>query len=194
MDIYENCPVLENENYKIRLIEENDAEDLLGVYGDKSALPFFNSDNCHGSNFYCAVKKDVENTIKYWLIEYRENRGFVRFSIDDKKTGKTVGTIEMFRREAEDYFTDCGILRLDLRSDYERAEPVYDILSLAIKPFYIWFGCSKIATKAPVYAIERIEALKKAGFIRSEEPLIGHQKNISYYDYWVIEDEGRKTP
>ena len=100
----------------------------------------------------------------------------------------------MFRREAEDYFTDCGILRLDLRSDYERAEPVYDILSLAIKPFYIWFGCSKIATKAPVYAIERIEALKKAGFIRSEEPLIGHQKNISYYDYWVIEDEGRKTP
>lgn len=194
MDIYENCPVLENENYKIRLIEENDAEDLLGVYGDKSALPFFNSDNCHGSNFYCAVKKDVENTIKYWLIEYRENRGFVRFSIDDKKTGKTVGTIEMFRREAEDYFTDCGILRLDLRSDYERAEPVYDILSLAIKPFYIWSGCSKIATKAPVYAIERIEALKKAGFIRSEEPLIGHQKNISYYDYWVIEDEGRKTP
>ncbi len=194
MDIYENCPVLENENYKIRLIEENDAEDLLGVYGDKSALPFFNSDNCHGSNFYCAVKKDVENTIKYWLIEYRENRGFVRFSIDDKKTGKTVGTIEMFRREAEDYFTDCGILRLDLRSDYERAEPVYDILSLVIKPFYIWFGCSKIATKAPVYAIERIEALKKAGFIRSEEPLIGHQKNISYYDYWVIEDEGRKTP
>ena len=194
MDIYENCPVLENENYKIRLIEENDAEDLLGVYGDKSALPFFNSDNCHGSNFYCAVKKDVENTIKYWLIEYRENRGFVRFSIDDKKTGKTVGTIEMFRREAEDYFTDCGILRLDLRSDYERAEPVYDILSLVIKPFYIWFGCSKIATKAPVYAIERIETLKKAGFIRSEEPLIGHQKNISYYDYWVIEDEGRKTP
>ena len=194
MDIYENCPVLENENYKIRLIEENDAEDLLGVYGDKSALPFFNSDNCHGSNFYCAVKKDVENTIKYWLIEYHENRGFVRFSIDDKKTGKTVGTIEMFRREAEDYFTDCGILRLDLRSDYERAEPVYDILSLVIKPFYIWFGCSKIATKAPVYAIERIEALKKAGFIRSEEPLIGHQKNISYYDYWVIEDEGRKTP
>ncbi len=126
MDIYENCPVLENEK-----------EDLLGVYGDKSALPFFNSDNCHGSNFYCAVKKDVENTIKYWLIEYRENRGFVRFSIDDKKTGKTVGTIEMFRREAEDYFTDCGILRLDLRSDYERAEPVYDILSLVIKPFYI---------------------------------------------------------
>ena len=35
------------------------------------------------------VKKDVENTIKYWLIEYRENRGFVRFSIDDKKTGKS---------------------------------------------------------------------------------------------------------
>ena len=24
----------------------------VNVYGDKNALPFFNSDNCHGDNFY----------------------------------------------------------------------------------------------------------------------------------------------
>ena len=70
MDIYEKCPILENERFKVRLIEEKDADDLLKVYSDINALPFFNSDNCHGSNFYCAVRKDMENTIKYWLLEY----------------------------------------------------------------------------------------------------------------------------
>lgn len=44
-----------------------------------------------------------------------------------------------------------------------------------------------IVTKAPLYAVERIEALKKAGFRKSEEPLMGHHQQIAYYDYWVIE-------
>ena len=39
MDIYEKCPQLENENLFIRLIESEDAKDLLEVYGDKFALP-----------------------------------------------------------------------------------------------------------------------------------------------------------
>ena len=187
MNIYEKCPVLENERFTIRLIEEKDADDLLKVYSDKNALPFFNSDNCHGSNFYCAVRKDMEDTIKYWLLEYHEYRGFVRFSIVDRKTEQAIGTIEMFRREAEDFYNDCGILRLDLGSRWEKTEVIYDILALVTEPFFEWFGCSKIATKAPVYAVDRIEALKKAGYVKSDEPLIGHDKKIAYFDYWVIQ-------
>lgn len=185
MDVYENCPVLENDNLIIRLIEQNDTDDLMAVYGDKFALPFFNSDNCNGSNFYCASREDVENTIKFWLIEYYENKGFVRFSVIDKSAGKVIGTIEMFRRESEDYYNDCGILRLDVRSDCEKGELLYDIFALITEPFYDWFGCSMIATKAPVYAIDRIGALKRAGFRKSAEPLMGSQSNVAYYDYWV---------
>lgn len=188
MDIYERCPILENENFIVRLIEKDDVDDLMDVYGDKYALPFFNSDNCHGSNFYCATREDVENTIKYWLIEYHETRGFVRFSIVNKRKEKVIGTIEMFTRKSEDYYNDYGILRLDVRSDCERTEMIYDILSLIITPFYNWFGCSRIATKAAVYAIDRIEALKKIGFTKSAEPLIGWYQNIAYYDYWIIQE------
>lgn len=189
MDVYEKCPVLENDDFKIRLIEEQDTDDLLEVYSDKLALPFFNSDNCHGSNFYCAVREHMESAVKYWLIEYHENRGFVRFTIVDRKKGKAVGTIEMFRREAEDYYDDCGILRLDVGSVCEKTEVIYGVLSLVTEPFFDWFGCSKIATKAPVYAVDRIEALKKAGFVKSDEPLIGHDKKTLYYDYWVIQNK-----
>ncbi|MCM1037987.1 MAG: N-acetyltransferase [Ruminococcus sp.] len=187
MDIYENCPVLENDNLLIRLIESGDADDLLAVYGDKYALPFFNSDNCNGSNFYCASRIDVENTIKFWLIEYHENKSFVRLSIVGKKAGKAVGTIEMFRREAKDYYHDCALMRIDLRSDCEKTHLLYSVLSLVTEPFFDWFACSMIATKAPVYAVERIEALKKAGFRKSEEPLMGTQDGRAYYDYWVRE-------
>lgn len=187
MNIYENCPILENDDFIIRLIEENDVDDLLNVYSDKNALPFFNSDNCHGSNFYCAVREDMANAIKYWLIEYHENRGFVRFSIVDKKAGKVIGTIEMFKRTSDDYYNNYGILRLDLGSTYEKTEVIYGILALIILPFYDWFECSDIATKAALYAIDRIDALKKAGFTKSSVPLIGHQQNIAYYDYWIIQ-------
>ena len=31
MDIYEKCPVLENDNFIVRLIEENDVDDLFSV-------------------------------------------------------------------------------------------------------------------------------------------------------------------
>lgn len=185
MNIYEQCPTLENENFLIRLIEDADATDLWKVYGDKLALPFFNSDNCNGSNFYCEKREDVVNTIKYWLIEYHENRGFVRFSIVDKKAGCVIGTIEMFRRESEDYYNDCGILRIDVRSDCEKAEILYGILALITEPFLEWFGCSMIATKAAIYAIERMEALKKAGYVKSDEPLIGHNPPMAYGDYWM---------
>ncbi|MEG0553855.1 MAG: N-acetyltransferase [Carnobacterium sp.] len=185
MDIYKNCPIIENESYKIRLIEKNDSEDLLKVYGDKNALPFFNSDGCNGSNFYCARQEDLDNAIKYWLIEYHETQGFVRFSIVNKHKGEVIGTIEMFKRQSEDFYNHCGVLRLDVRSDYEKSDALYDILDLFINSFYEYFECENIITKAAVFAVERIEALEKMNFVKSEKPLLTHYQNREYYDYWI---------
>lgn len=50
MNIYEKCPVLQNDRFIIRLTTKDDCDDLLEVYSDKNALPFFNSDNCNGDN------------------------------------------------------------------------------------------------------------------------------------------------
>lgn len=41
MNIYETCPVLESEKFTIRLLKNEDCDDLLKVYSDKNALPFF---------------------------------------------------------------------------------------------------------------------------------------------------------
>lgn len=183
-DVYQECPILENDMFLVRLIDPKDAADLYKVYGDKMALPFFNSDNCHGTNFYCVTQKMVEESIYYWLKEY-EDRGFVRFTIVDKTLQAAVGTIELFNRRAEDYFNDCGLLRLDLRTDYENSRAIASILSLITEPAFELFQCSMIATKAPIYAVDRRAALEEAGYTLSVECLIGSQDNKAYDGYWV---------
>lgn len=67
-DVYLNCPVLESENYIIRLMRPGDAEYLLAVYSDKLALPFFNSDNCHGTNLYCGHIDNYPYR-DYWMVK-----------------------------------------------------------------------------------------------------------------------------
>lgn len=63
MNIYEKCPVLESEKFIVRLFQNEDCDDLLKVYSDKNALPFFNSDNCDGDNFYYATKERMKEAV-----------------------------------------------------------------------------------------------------------------------------------
>ena len=78
-----------------------------------------------------------------------------------------------------------GILRIDVRSDYEKEEKLYEIVTL-IKPHISkMLGCNGIITKAPIYAVERIKAIQKAGFIKSEHLLIGKTGYV-YNGYWTM--------
>lgn len=90
-----------------------------------------------------------------------------------------------FNRNAEDYFNQCGLLRVDVRSDYEKSDILSEILLLITNSAYEWFECDMIATKAPIYAIERMKALDKVGYKKSPEKLIGHD-GTEYQDYWCI--------
>lgn len=183
--IYESCPILENNEFLLRLVKPEDAKDLLQVYSDKAAVPLFNSDNCNGDDFYYTSIERVLRAIKFWRESYQW-KAFVRWSIIDKTKHTVIGTIELFNREATDYYNNCGLLRFDIRSDYENTDIIKDILSIIIKPTYELFHCSFIATKAIPAAQQRIYALEKLGFTKSNQKLIGHDKQ-EYHDYWVLE-------
>lgn len=184
MNIYESCPVLESERFLLRLSEEKDCADLLKVYSDKNALPFFNSDNCDGDNFYYATAERMAEAFGFWKLSY-ENGWFARLSIIDKDIPCAVGTVEVCRRVSEDAFNNMGILRVDVRSDYEKEEMLYGIISLIVPRVEGMLGCSGVLTKAPLYAVERIKALQKAGFTQSEHLLIGKQ-GYAYDGYWTM--------
>lgn len=187
MNPYEKCPVYENEGYLLRLIEASDAPDLLLVYSDEKAVPFFNSDNCNGDDFHYTTLERMQSAVDFWQQAYTEG-WFVRWVIIDKNIGHAVGTIELFNRQANDYFDNCGLLRLDLRSDYERAESIYEILSLIVPPTFELFDCQMIATKVPPFASERKIAVDKLRFTLSEEALVGGDDGKLYKDYYVLQD------
>lgn len=184
MNIYEKCPVLESERFTLRLFQREDRDDLLTVYSDKNALPFFNSDNCDGDNFYYATKEKMNDALDFWEMSYR-NGWFVRLSIVDKAVSRVIGTVELCLRVSEDEFDRMGILRVDVKSDYEQQDVLYDIFSLVTPKLEELLGCRGVITKAPIYAVERIKAVQKAGFLPSDHFLIG--KNGYPYDgYWLI--------
>lgn len=185
MNPYEKCPVYENENYLLRLVDATDAPDLLLVYSDEKAVPFFNSDNCGGDDFHYTSLERMSRAIEYWQWEYQRS-GFVRWAIIDKHSCHAIGTIELFNRQAEDYFTDCGILRLDLRSDYEHVKAIHEIFSLIVPPAFLLFDCSMMATKIPEFASERRKAAEKSGFTASEEKLVGAHDGKIYGDYFIM--------
>ena len=185
-DVYSNCPAFEDDKYLLRFVEEHDADDLLEVYSDKNALPFFNSDNCDGDNLYYPMKEKMLEAIKFWLTSY-ETRWFVRFTIIDKASSKAIGTVELFKRTSDDAFNGDGVLRLDVGSTYEKESVLYDIMSLIVQPAFELFDCDEIITKVPNYAVERIKAVQRFGFTRSEEFLIGTHDGYAYNGYWEIQ-------
>lgn len=183
MDLYRQDICLENERYRLRNLKEEDADDLTGVYGDLSNLPYFNSDNCHGDIFYYPTKERMQEAMRFWFYS-REMKYFLRLSIEDLKTGQVIGTTEIFRREAKDFFTDICLLRLDVCGNYECVEPLRAILGLIVPHAKEWLGVKRVATKAPAYAIERIKALTESGFSKTFEKLIGDDGTV-YGDYYI---------
>lgn len=186
ISVYQNCPIFENKFWLLRLVTLEDAEDLLYVYSDEKAVPFFNSDNCHGDTFHYTTLERMKQAILFWEDSYRQ-KYFVRWAIIDKSCSTVIGTIELFHRIAKDSFHHCALLRLDLHSSYEKSNFIYEILELIIPSTFSMFSCKRIITKAIPCAMERIDALKKFGFSASSEKIIG-ENGETYGDYFLLEE------
>ena len=186
-DVYKYCPEFENDKYLLRLISQEDASDLLKVYSDVKAVPFFNCDNCNGDDFFYTTIERMKQAVDFWIFSY-DKRYFVRWSIIDKEKSEVIGTIELFHRDADEHFYECGLLRLDLRSDYENAKEIENIVLLIKSATYDMFYCEKIATKAVPTAMERIKALQNLGFVATDKKIVGHD-GTEYGDYFILEKE-----
>ena len=182
MGVYDMCPVLRSDNFTLRLVEMADAPGLLKVYSDEQAVPLFNSDNCNGDDFHYTTLARMEQAIDFWLKSYFEWKCFVRWTILAGE--EPIGTVELFHRLAEDAFNHHGLLRLDLRSDYETLPALTELLALLHQHAYELFDCPILATKAPAFAETRCEALRQSGYIPSASVIVGHD-GTEYGEYWV---------
>jgi len=177
-DIYSKCTTYNMKRITLRQTKLKDAKELLKCYSDEKAVPLFNSDNCHGDNFYYETMDRMEQAVKFWEYSYK-NRYFVRWSVINNSTNEIIGTIEMFHRNADDKYDHYGVLRIDLQSRYETREIISEILEIASENFYEIFDVRAIITKAVPEAVERIIALMNCGYKPTNEKL------LIYDDYYV---------
>lgn len=127
----------------------------------------------------------MAKAIEFWLSSY-SSKWFVRWTIFYKRIQKAIGTIELFHRTAEDDFNDVGVLRVDIKSEFEAADTISEIMSMIVSEAFDLFDCEEIITKVPIYAVERIEAVKKIGFEKTDRLLVGTMDGYAYKDYWAI--------
>ncbi len=158
---YELCPTFETESFTLRLVSEEDAEALLSCYSDTEAQKIFNSDRCSGD--FCMDKiEDMRLCVKAWREAYSQ-RDYVRFAIIDTSLSRAIGTVEMFGYVGT-YKIKTGILRVDVRSDYEKERYLSELFAVCAGNFFDLFEVDTIATKAIPDALERRNTLMKQGF------------------------------
>lgn len=182
MNIFEQCPVIEDDKYLFRLFALDDCKELLNIYSDKRALAYFNSDNCDGDIFYYDSIEKMKKALEFWKFSY-DNKWFARLVIIDKIANKIIGTIELCLRASEDDFNNMAILRVDLASEYENEDVLFNIFSLITPRINELIGSCGVITKAPLYAIDRINALKRCDYHKSESLLVGKDGKL-YDNYW----------
>lgn len=150
----------ESEHFLLRQVAPEDAPGLLPCYSDPAAVALMNDDNCN-KGFLCPSLEDMQQYIGFWLDEYR-NRMYIRPVIIHKPTGQLLGTIEAFGGE-------LGVLRLDLRADWEKPEVLAELLKLAVEEFPQDLPMAGMVTKAIPAAKTRREVLEALGFLGPEE-------------------------
>ena len=84
----------------------------------------------------------------------------------DKTKNKAIGTIELFHRKSNDYFNHSGVLRLDLKSAYEKTDKIVEIINIDNSAYEL-FNTKKLITTIPVYAIKCKAAFEKLEFTKS---------------------------
>jgi RimJ/RimL family protein N-acetyltransferase len=164
---YVKCPELHTEHFTLRRVMQNDVEDLLKCYCDPKTQKLFNSANCN-TDFCFKSTQEMQEYMGDWIAAY-ENQEFIRFAIVDKITQKAVGTIEMFGLIGK-YKTECGILRVDICSEYETELYLTELITLCVNEFFLMFGVSYIVTLAVSEAEKRINSLLKIGFSMCDAP------------------------
>lgn len=175
---YDACPIYENNEFLLRLVTLEDAHALLACYGNETAFPFFNSDNCN-SDFNYNTLAEMTDCINFWLQEYA-NRYYVRFAIFSKTANLVIGTIEIFNRGQLANYHNVGMLRIDICPNFENTTALESLLHLIHREIPRAFELEYLLTKAIPKANERIEALTARGY----QP-VPDKSLLPYSDYYL---------
>lgn len=177
-----SCPEYETENFLMRKISMEHAEDLFEVYSDLITRKHMNNDNC-GGEWPCHTLEIVKEGIRSWEKEF-DDKYYIRWSILRKSDMKSIGTIELAPAPGVLRFFDgiccTGILRVDLKSELEKEEIFSEIYKMTRSEMIEQFGIEKIITKGNPDELDRIKGLENSRYFKLPDYEI-----ISYPNYYI---------
>ena len=176
--------LIENNNYKIRLVNHKDLSYLLNIYSNHENLEYINKDDSNGDDFYCENIDILKEKFKFWKFAYK-SKWFIKLSIISKKENEVIGLIELLYRKSYDSFNDTIVLKLDLLLEKENKDIIKEIFELVNDKVLTNVKYNKIATKATPIMIERQNALLELGYKLSNRILIGMDDNKEYKHYFI---------
>lgn len=173
------CPIYETKHFTLRKLEENDCEKLFPCYSDVKAAKFFNGDNC-GISFFYDDLKEFKLCVDYWL-KAQNIHDFIRFTIIDKAEEELIGTVEICPSNKYSYEgKKVGVLRLDIKSEYETKVYIDELFETLINNLYKDFTVDFLITKAIPEANVRLSTLKENNFAQ-----IINGEVVPFEDYYV---------
>lgn len=179
---FETCPVYETEKLIFTKIKLEDAIDLFEVYSDLVTRHHMNNDNC-GGEWQCNTIEIIEQGIKSWEQEYLD-KFYIRWTVTLKSINKAIGTIELAPVPNISRFFDgncnTGILRVDIKSNFETEDIFTEIYSMVKNQMFSDFQIKKIITKCNVEEEQRVFGLKRCKFQKLED-----YKIIPYKNYYI---------
>ena len=169
MNPYDQCPTYETERFHLRQVQLKDAADLVECYKNPTLAVQGSAHGCivGPGGYGSKTKREMRKFIRFWLEAYHKYRGYVRWSVIDRQSGRAVGTIEgggfgILRRSSE----HTGVMMMiDLVAPYETDIFVAELLQLVIGRFYALFNADILVIYGMPGAEARLNALAAAGFI-----------------------------
>jgi len=179
---FDLCPEYETDQLLFTKVKSEDALELLEVYSDKTTIIHMNNDNC-GDVWQCHSIDVMNKGISSWNQAY-EDMHFIRWTVRLKINRRVIGTIELAPAPSDRrfFYKECstGILRVDLKSEYETKEIFSEIYRMTNTEMIEIFGIEKIITKCQKDESERLIGLNNSLYKR-----LPNYEIIKYPNYYI---------
>lgn len=159
------CPRLKNNRIRIRQLRLDDADKLLSCYQQQGKAPTYFNLDFSNETIPCQNKEQVKNLLKFYLSQSKSKKS-VYWTVIDLFNNNSIGVISITPLEKNEDYKNVGLLRMDIKSEYETKEIISAILNMT-EQLYELFDLNTIISKAWLTSRHRINAMLENGFKES---------------------------
>lgn len=153
-DIFDEPLVIECDNIRLRPIREEDADDLYEIFSDDQVMKYY--------DLMPLKNRDEADSLVRMFIRSLKDRSMVRWGIEEKSSGKLIGTCGFFCISELNKKAELGY---ELRRDRWGMGIMSEALSAAMRFIFTKTDINRVEAFAEVPNVASMKLLDKLGFV-----------------------------